>query len=110
MHIQSFEKDIKSAEVVPLPKKEIVLSLPFWALVVGALGYDFGFYTLLTELPTYLKNIQHFDMGENGLMSAMPFLVMWLWGYVWGSLMDRLTAANKISLIAIRRLSMALGE
>ncbi|XP_045127114.1 sialin-like [Portunus trituberculatus] len=109
MHIQSFEKDIKSAEVIPLPKKEIVLSLPFWSLVIGALGYDFGFYTLLTELPTYLKNIQHFDMSENGLMSSLPFLVMWLWGYVWGSLMDRLTAGNKISLIAIRRLSMSLA-
>ena len=43
-------------------------------------------------------------------MSALPFLVMWLWGYVWGSMMDRLTAAKKISLLAIRRLSMALGE
>lgn len=108
-HIQSFEKDIKAAKVVALPKKDIALSLPFWGLVIGALGYDFGFYTLLTELPTYLKNIQHFDMSENGLMSALPFLVMWLWGYVWGSLMDRLTAARKISLIAIRRLSMSLA-
>lgn len=109
MHFQSFQKEIKSAEVLPLPKKEIMLSLPFWALVIGALGYDFGFYTLLTELPTYLRNIQHFDMSENGLMSSLPFLVMWLWGYVWGSFMDRLTAANKLSLLTIRRLSMSLA-
>ncbi|KAG0727172.1 putative inorganic phosphate cotransporter [Chionoecetes opilio] len=108
-HIKAFEKDIKSAEVVPLPKKDILLSLPFWGLLIGALGYDFGFYTLLTELPTYLKNIQHFDMKENGLMSALPFLVMWLWGYVWGSLMDRLTTANKLSIRTIRRLSMGLA-
>ena len=53
-------------QVVALPKKDILLSLPFWGLMIGALGYDFGFYTLLTELPTYLKNIQHFDMSEVG--------------------------------------------
>ncbi|XP_050734540.1 sialin-like [Eriocheir sinensis] len=108
-HIQSFLGNIKSPVVVALPKKEIFLSLPFWGLTLGALGYDFGFYTLLTELPTYLKNIQHFDMSENGLMSSLPFLVMWLWGYVWGSIMDRLTVANKMSLLSIRRLSMAMA-
>lgn len=108
--IQSCEKDIKRAEVVAIPWKDIALSLPFWGLMAGSLGYDFGFYTLLTELPTYLKNIQHFDMSQNGLMSSLPFLVMWLWGYVWGSLMDRLTAASLLPLLSIRRLSMALGK
>lgn len=107
--IQSCEKDIKRAEVVAIPWKDIALSLPFWGLMAGSLGYDFGFYTLLTELPTYLKNIQHFDMSQNGLMSSLPFLVMWLWGYVWGSLMDRLTAASLLPLLSIRRLSMALA-
>lgn len=48
--------------------------------------------------------------SQNGLMSSLPFLVMWLWGYVWGSIMDRLTVASKLSLLAIRRLSMAMGE
>lgn len=107
--IQSCEKDIKRAEVVAIPWKDIALSLPFWGLMAGSLGYDFGFYTLLTELPTYLKNIQHFDMSQNGLMSSLPFLVMWLWGYVWGSLMDRLTATSLLPLLSIRRLSMALA-
>ncbi|KAG7173893.1 inorganic phosphate cotransporter-like 8, partial [Homarus americanus] len=108
-HIQSFQQDIKRAEVVALPWKDIFFSLPFWGLMAGALGFDFGFYTLLTELPTYLKNIQHFDMSENGLMSSLPFLAMWLWGYLWGSIMDRLTAAHKLSILSIRRLSMALA-
>ncbi|XP_045597331.1 putative inorganic phosphate cotransporter [Procambarus clarkii] len=108
-HIQSFGTSIKRAEVVSLPVKDIVLSLPFWGLMAGSVGYDFGFYTLLTELPTYLKNIQNFDMSQNGLMSALPFLVMWLWGYVWGSLMDRFTAASLLPLLSIRRLSMAVG-
>ncbi|XP_071512398.1 sialin-like isoform X2 [Panulirus ornatus] len=108
-HLNAFKQDTKRAEVVALPWKDFLMSLPFWGLMLGALGYDFGFYTFLTELPTYLKNIQHFDMNENGMMSALPFLVMWLWGYVWGSFMDRLTAAKKVSIIVIRRISMSLA-
>lgn len=53
-------------QVVALPWREMVKSLPLWGLLMGALGYDFGFYTLLTELPTYLKNIQHFNMDQVG--------------------------------------------
>ncbi|KAK4310985.1 hypothetical protein Pmani_017479 [Petrolisthes manimaculis] len=108
-HLQAFKGSTKRAEVVALPWKEMVKSLPVWGLMMGGLGYDFGFYTLLTELPTYLKNIQHFDMDQNGLMSALPFLAMWLWGYVWGGIMDRFTAKNLMSLRAIRRLSMSFA-
>ncbi|XP_037786838.1 putative inorganic phosphate cotransporter isoform X1 [Penaeus monodon] len=108
-HIQAFAGQTKRAEGVPLPWKDLLMSLPFWGLLAGSLGYDYGFYTLLTELPTYLKNIQHFDMSSNGLISALPFLVMWLWGYIWGLLMDRLTKAKILSIITIRRLSMSVA-
>ncbi|XP_068241398.1 sialin-like [Palaemon carinicauda] len=107
--LQSHKEDIKRAEVVALPLREIFTSLPFWGLMMGAFGYDYGFFTLLTEIPTYLKNMQHFDINQNGLLSALPFLVMWLWGYVWGSLMDYLTRTGKLTIITIRRLSMSMA-
>lgn len=34
--------------------------------MIMAWGGCFGFYALLTELPTYLANIQHFDMNNVG--------------------------------------------
>ena len=31
---------------------------------------NFGYYVLLTELPTYMKNILHFDMKSNAVLSG----------------------------------------
>ena len=44
------------------PLKEISTSIPVMALAVAHVGQSWGFYTLLTETPTYLSNIQHFSM------------------------------------------------
>ena len=34
------------------------------------MAQNWGFYTLLTELPTYMKNILHFDMKSNAVLSG----------------------------------------
>lgn len=47
---------------MPLPWKAVLTSPPVLALTVTHFGNNWGFYTLLTELPTYLKSIQHFNM------------------------------------------------
>ncbi|ROT71001.1 putative sialin [Penaeus vannamei] len=108
-HIQAFAGQTKRAEGVPLPWKDILMSLPFWGLLAGSLGYDYGFYTLLTELPTYLKNIQHFEhefeWSDFGV--ALPRDVAL--GLRLGLLMDRLTKAKVLSIITIRRLSMSVA-
>lgn len=46
----------------PPPIKSIFTSPPFLALIVANMCQNWGFYTLLTEIPTYLQNIQHFSL------------------------------------------------
>ena len=36
---------------------------------------NWGFYTLLTELPTYMKNILHFNIEDNSAVSALPYFL-----------------------------------
>lgn len=38
-----------------VPWKRIFTSMPVWAIVVSHFGENWGFYTLLTQLPKYLK-------------------------------------------------------
>ena len=54
---------IKSNVKIPGPPyKKIICSLPFWSLVVTYICSYWGFYTLLTNVPTYLNNIQHIPL------------------------------------------------
>lgn len=47
-----------------VPWRSILTSTPFLVVIVAHIGHNWGFYCLLTELPTYLKNIQHYDMKQ----------------------------------------------
>lgn len=49
---------------VPTPWKAIFSSMPFWAILAGHIGHAWGLYTLLHELPSYLKNMLHFEIRE----------------------------------------------
>lgn len=51
-------------EVTPTPWFKIFTSIPVWAIVVGHVGHTWGLYTLLTELPTYMKTVLHFDIKQ----------------------------------------------
>ncbi|XP_037780589.1 LOW QUALITY PROTEIN: putative inorganic phosphate cotransporter [Penaeus monodon] len=103
------QESVKGKEVIPVPWLSIATSLPFWAIMATSLGNDYGFYTLLTELPTYLHDIQHFDLDKNGMLSALPYLLMWVFSLAWAALVDVLTARDKVTIVTVRRLSMAVS-
>ena len=46
------------------PFKDMFLSLPVWALMLAHMGNNWGMYTLLTEMPTYLTSVHHFDISS----------------------------------------------
>ena len=46
----------------PVPWKSIVTSLPFWAILIAHMGQNYGYETLMTELPTFMKQILLFDI------------------------------------------------
>ena len=59
------ESNLILTTTVDLPKppyKSIFTCVPFLALMVSHMGQSWGYYTLLTEIPTYLQDIQHFSL------------------------------------------------
>uniref|UniRef100_A0A6P7FS83 Sialin-like n=1 Tax=Diabrotica virgifera virgifera TaxID=50390 RepID=A0A6P7FS83_DIAVI len=68
-NISKAEKDyienslsVKTQVVAPTPWKDIFTSVPVWAFVITMFGQNWGYSTLLTEIPNYLSNIMHFEM------------------------------------------------
>ena len=46
------------------PWKSIFTSLPVWAIIVGHFANNWGFYTILTNIPTYFKDILGVNIRE----------------------------------------------
>ena len=41
----------------PVPWKSILTSMPMIALVIAQIGHDFGYFTMVTDLPKVLTHI-----------------------------------------------------
>lgn len=39
-------------------------SLPFYAILFAHMGQNYGYETLMTELPTYMKQVLRFSIKE----------------------------------------------
>ena len=59
-----------------VPWLAILSSPAVWALTTAHIAQNYGFYTLLTELPAYMANVLHFNIRDNSLVSALPYLAM----------------------------------
>uniref|UniRef100_A0A224XBP6 Putative inorganic phosphate cotransporter n=1 Tax=Panstrongylus lignarius TaxID=156445 RepID=A0A224XBP6_9HEMI len=70
------------------PWRSILTSLPLWALIIGQIGHDWGLFTIITDLPKYMKSVMHFTITENGLLLSLPYLLMWIVAILSGYLVD----------------------
>lgn len=95
---------------IPTPWKRILTSLPFYALLIVHCAHNWGFWTLLTELPSYMKNVLGMDIKKNALLSALPYLVMCLLSFFFSFLADVLAKRQCISLSVSRKLFNTIGH
>ncbi|XP_071043252.1 putative inorganic phosphate cotransporter [Parasteatoda tepidariorum] len=72
-------------------------------------GHNFGYLMLMTELPTYLSTILHFNLAANGLLSALPFILQLFVSWIASWAADKLRKANKFSITVIRKLFNTIG-
>ncbi|CAH4029407.1 unnamed protein product [Pieris brassicae] len=72
----------------PVPWKAILRSVPAWALVWAAVGHDWGYYTMVTDLPKYSHDVLKFNIATTGVLTALPYIAMWLSSFVFGFVCD----------------------
>ena len=65
-----------SLQVDSIPWYQIFTSVPVWAIIVAHMAENWGYYTLLTSLPTYLKMILKFDIQK--VLHHLPKFAMHL--------------------------------
>lgn len=84
-------------DVDRIPWCSLVCSVPLWAILLTQCGQSWAFYTQLTELPTYMDKILHFDIRTNALLNAIPSLTSWFVGIACSTLADWMLARRYIS-------------
>ncbi|XP_028044031.1 putative inorganic phosphate cotransporter [Bombyx mandarina] len=72
----------------PVPFKAILRSAPLWVLVMAAIGHDWGYFTMITDLPKYFSDVLKFNIKETGLMSALPYIAMYIFSFIFAGLCD----------------------
>lgn len=68
---QQDSKDLK------VPWRSIFTSPPVFAIILSNIASDWGGYTFLTNIPSYMKEVLKLDITSNGLYSALPYIGFW---------------------------------
>ncbi|KAF5285906.1 hypothetical protein FQA39_LY04367 [Lamprigera yunnana] len=92
------------------PWRAILTSIPLWALVVAQLGHDWGLFTMITDLPKYMKSVLKFNVTQSGIMSALPYLVMWIVAMLSGWLCDFLIVKRYMTITFARKFFTSLAS
>jgi len=95
---------------VPTPWKKILTSVPVYAILLAQVGNGWGLYTLLTELPTYMKNVLRYDMKQNGLISSLPYFCMFLVAIIASQIGDYMRVKNLFSTRVVRKIFNSIGH
>jgi len=98
----------KSTRTASVPWLSILTSGPVWALVFAHVAQNYGFYTLLTELPSYMANVLHFNIRDNSFLSALPYLFMLIVALIVTRLADFLLA-NGVDRTVTRKVFNSLS-
>ncbi|XP_069121261.1 sialin-like isoform X2 [Argopecten irradians] len=93
----------------PMPWKAMLTSLPVWAILVANFCGNYGAYMLLTQMPTYMKEVLHFDIKSNGVFSMIPYLVFWMFVILAALIADFLIAKDILSIEWTRKLCGSIG-
>ncbi|XP_021183240.1 putative inorganic phosphate cotransporter [Helicoverpa armigera] len=72
----------------PVPWKAILRSAPVWALVWAAVGHDWGYYTMVTDLPKYSHDVLKYNIATTGTLTALPYIAMWISSFLFGLVCD----------------------
>ncbi|RNA37043.1 Vesicular glutamate transporter 1 [Brachionus plicatilis] len=91
-----------------IPWSKILRSAPVWAIVIAHFAENWGFYTMLTEMPTFLSDVLNFQIDEAGVLSALPYLIMAKVLYFSGCVSDKLVD-QKLDYTQVRKIFCCAG-
>ncbi|XP_043588745.1 putative inorganic phosphate cotransporter isoform X1 [Bombus pyrosoma] len=101
---------IETEEKLPTPWIKILTSIPMWALLVTQSAHTWGFWMLLTKIPSYIGSVFDVDIQNNGLWSALPYLTAWICSFPISYISDVLIKRDVLTVQTSRKICNTIGE
>lgn len=98
------------SQSLAVPWKSIFTSAPFYGLLAAHCGFTWGFYTLLTEMPTYMSSVLKLDVKSNALLSSLPYFAMGVLCFVVSPISDLLINRGTLTTTTARKLFNSIGQ
>uniref|UniRef100_W8BE84 Putative inorganic phosphate cotransporter n=1 Tax=Ceratitis capitata TaxID=7213 RepID=W8BE84_CERCA len=95
---------------LPIPWRQIFTSLPFFVVLISHCANSWVFWTILTQIPSYMKSVLGKDIKSNALLSALPYFTMFLLGVALCPLANYLEKGGHISATTSRKLFNSIGQ
>uniref|UniRef100_A0A8D8XYV4 Putative inorganic phosphate cotransporter n=1 Tax=Cacopsylla melanoneura TaxID=428564 RepID=A0A8D8XYV4_9HEMI len=92
-----------------IPWKAILTSMPVWAVVISHFCENWGYWTLLTSMPSYINSVLGFDIKSNGFLSAAPYLAQWILIILFSWFADFILARQFLSPNLARKMWNTIG-
>ena len=82
----------------------MLTSRAVWAIIIAHFTENWGFYTLLTSLPMFLREVLDYGLDTAGFLAAFPYILMAVVVQISGYLADTFRADGKLSTTHVRKL------
>ncbi|CAH0585968.1 unnamed protein product [Chrysodeixis includens] len=100
----------EEAKKMPVPWGSIFRHKGMYAIIVAHFGQTWGQLVLYSEVPAYLDKIMGVNIKANGLLTALPFLVMWVMNFLFSYVFDMLIVKKILSVTNTRKLANSCGN
>ena len=94
----------KQVTDAPPPWKAMLTSKPVWAIIIAHFTENWGFYTLLTSLPMFLRDVLEYSLDAAGFLAAFPYILMAVVVQISGYVADTFRADGKLSTTQVRKI------
>lgn len=109
--LNAHKKDDHEHEMpTKVPWRRIITSPPFLALLVAQCGYTWAFWTLLTQIPSYMNSVLHKDIKSNALLSSLPYLTMVILGFICCPFVRAFEESKVVSITTSRKIFNTIGQ
>jgi sugar phosphate permease len=98
------------AEPLSAVLQEALHSRAAWALMAASFCNNFGFYVLVSELPTFMLEVLHISEEASGIVAVFPYVGLWLVTLSSGVFADYMVRKGTMKLVKVRRLCFAIAE